>query len=62
MPLYQYECVECDNRQEAEKPVERRRDMESCDKCGAACELVISPVAGFMKGGPTVPSSKRRRR
>lgn len=60
MPLYDYECVECDSKQEAEKAYENRREMETCKKCGAACEYVVSPTAGFMKGGPTVPSTNRR--
>jgi putative FmdB family regulatory protein len=60
MPLYDYECVNCERKQEAEKPYEQRREMEVCESCGSACEYVVSPTAGYMKGGPTVPSNNRR--
>lgn len=60
MPIYSYECVECDYRQEAERDYDHRHEFETCKKCGAPCEYVMSPTAGFMKGGPTVPSNRRR--
>jgi len=61
MPTYTYECVNCDARIDEERRMEQRREMATCGECGGACELVIAtPPAGFMKGGPTVPTSKRR--
>jgi len=62
MPLYTYECVTCNHKFDEERHVEDRREMATCGECGGACELVIAPVAGFMKGGPTVPSTSRRKK
>lgn len=60
MPIYSYECTHCENKQTDERGYDRRKDMATCTKCGAACEYVISATPGFMKGGPTVPSNRRR--
>lgn len=62
MPIYAYECVECDHKQEVERDFDHRHEMESCKKCGAPCAYVMSPTPGFLKGGPTVPSNGRRKR
>lgn len=62
MPLYTYECIECSTRIEEERTVANRKEMATCGECGHPCELVITPVAGYMKGGPTVPSSGRRKK
>lgn len=62
MPLYTYECVNCSNKFDEERTIDNRREMATCGECGNPCELVIAPVAGYMKGGPTVPSSTRRRK
>jgi len=62
MPTYTYECTNCPTKVEEERTIETRREMATCGECGCAMELVIAPVAGYMKGGPTVPSTSRRRK
>ncbi len=62
MPTYTYECVQCDTRIEEDRTIDNRRDMATCGECGHPAELVITPVAGYLKGGPTVPSTSRRKK
>lgn len=58
--IYVYECVECENTTEAEKPVAQRREPEACPKCGGAALLVIQPVQGHVNG-PAVASNNWRK-
>ena len=44
MPLYDYECVHCNNEWENYNPI-AERELEECRNCGQTAKLLISLTA-----------------
>jgi len=42
MPLYEYECIECQNIREEYRSIVGRNDAVWCPECGALTRLQIS--------------------
>lgn len=42
MPLYEYECPNCNHRMDCYRKVEQRHDRPRCTKCRAETDLMIS--------------------
>lgn len=49
MPLYAYECKECDRSKQEMRLIAEREDAPDCDRCKEKMILVLSPTAGYVK-------------
>lgn len=51
MPLYEYECQDCQNRFALLRPFSRREESATCPNCGSVhSEPVLSVFAGVSSG------------
>jgi putative FmdB family regulatory protein len=51
MPLYEYECQDCQNRFTLLRPFSRREERATCPNCGSErSEPVLSVFAGASSG------------
>lgn len=56
MPLYEYQCTECEANQTAMRSIQNRDDSPLCEKCGAPTKKLISaPTTIF--NGPGFPGN-----
>jgi putative FmdB family regulatory protein len=46
MPIYDYACSQCDNRNTDFRKIDQRNDPFNCKSCGGEMQLCISPVRG----------------
>lgn len=55
MPLYEYECVECNEKFESFTSMIERDNLKPCDKCGhKAKRLISAPRAIFIDGAGSI--------
>ena len=56
MPIYEYECPECQEKFEQFRPIYACDTAAPCPKCGAPAERLISKLASSSGCGDASPS------
>lgn len=50
MPIYEYECPVCHNKQDEMKPIADRGDCPPCSACGSITSRLVSKSDFTLKG------------
>lgn len=54
MPLYDYECAQCDTSTQEMRKIDERHEAPECYVCKQSMKLMLAPVRGIVKD-PAVP-------
>lgn len=49
MPIYDYKCTKCGNRQEEMRSMDDRNEPAKCEKCGGDANRTLAPISFSMK-------------
>jgi putative FmdB family regulatory protein len=50
MPLYEYECCECGEKQELIRKIKDAEKPVFCEKCDGQCRQVVAKPGRFVRG------------